>query len=100
MVGLELTVGEVDIFVGRNYVLSVRNRCEHGFTTSGRAASASPSFSHGAGFVFYALMDAVVDRYFPCSTRSRWSWSASRNGSSRAAPRAPTSRRSTGSSRS
>ncbi len=33
---------------------------------SGRAASASRSFlKHGAGFVFYALIDAVVDRYFP-----------------------------------
>ena len=26
------TVGEVDVFVGRNYVVSVRNRSEHGFT--------------------------------------------------------------------
>ena len=28
----ELKVGEVDIFVGRNYVLSVRSRSERGFT--------------------------------------------------------------------
>ena len=66
MVGLELTVGEVDIFVGRNYVLSVRNRCEHGFTNVRARCEREPELlSHGAGFVFYALMDAVVDRYFP-----------------------------------
>src|SRR5262245_37593621 len=29
--GQELLVGEVDIFVGRNYVLSVRHRTEQGF---------------------------------------------------------------------
>jgi len=66
MVGLELTVGEVDIFVGRNYVLSVRNRCEHGFANVRARCEREPELlSHGAGFVFYALMDAVVDRYFP-----------------------------------
>jgi magnesium transporter len=66
MVGLELTVGEVDIFVGRNYVLSVRNRCELGFTNVRARCEREPELlSHGAGFVFYALMDAVVDRYFP-----------------------------------
>src|SRR6185369_12681981 len=66
MAGLELPVGEVDIFVGRNYVLSVRNRCEHGFTNVRARCEREPELlSHGAGFVFYALMDAVVDRYFP-----------------------------------
>ena len=66
MAGLELTVGEVDIFVGRNYVLSVRNRSEHGFANVRARCEREPELlSHGAGFVFYALMDAVVDRYFP-----------------------------------
>ncbi len=31
MVGAELSVGEVDVFVGRNYVLSVRSRTQQGF---------------------------------------------------------------------
>ena len=63
----ELDVGEVDIFVGRNYVLSVRNRTRARIRRRARALpSASRSCcSHGAGFVLYALMDAVVDRYFP-----------------------------------
>lgn len=44
----ELDIGEVAMFVGQNFVLSVRNNSQQ-----------------GAGFVLYAPMDAVVDRYFP-----------------------------------
>jgi len=62
----ELNVGEVDVFVGRNFVLSVRNRSHQGFLGVRARAEAEPHLlSHGSGFVFYALMDAVVDRYFP-----------------------------------
>jgi magnesium transporter len=62
----ELNVGEVDIFVGRNFVLSVRNNTEQGFTAVRERAEREPELlDHGAGFVFYALIDAVVDRYAP-----------------------------------
>jgi magnesium transporter len=62
----ELTVGEVDIFVGQDYVLSVRNRSEHGFLGVRARAEREPHLlKHGPSFVLYALMDAVVDRYFP-----------------------------------
>ena len=62
----ELQVGEVDIFVGTNFVLSVRNRSTHHFLgVRERCESEAHLLAHGAGFVFYALMDAVVDRYFP-----------------------------------
>lgn len=62
----ELNVGEVDVFVGRNFVLSVRNRSQQGFLGVRARAEAEPHLlRHGSGFVFYALMDAVVDRYFP-----------------------------------
>ena len=54
-------------------------------------ARAASCCSHGAGFVLYALMDAVVDRYFPISTRSRPSSRTSRRRSSSAARRAGTS---------
>ena len=43
--GSDLRVGEVDIFVGPNYVLSVRNRSERGSPTCARAASGSRSCS-------------------------------------------------------
>jgi magnesium transporter len=62
----ELRVGEINIFVGRNYVLSVRQRTEHGFTEVRARAEREPELlRHGSGYVLYALMDAVVDRYVP-----------------------------------
>ena len=64
--GDEWTVGEVAVFVGRNFVLSVRNRSRQDFLgVRGRCEREPELLRHGAGFVFYALMDAVVDRYFP-----------------------------------
>ncbi len=66
VVGEELKIGEVDIFVGRNYVLSVRNNAEPGFIGVRARCEREPELlKHGAGFVLYALIDAVVDRYFP-----------------------------------
>jgi magnesium transporter len=61
-----LKVGELDIFVGRNYVLSVRTGAEKGFQEVRARSEREPALlSHGASFVLYALMDAAVDRYFP-----------------------------------
>ena len=62
----EINVGEIDIFVGKNYILSIRQRTQHGFgEVRARAESEPELLKHGAGFVFYALMDNIVDRYFP-----------------------------------
>ena len=64
--GDELKVGEMDVFVGRNYVLSVRNHTERGFTEVRARCEREPELlRHGSGYVLYALMDAVVDRYAP-----------------------------------
>ncbi|MDR2336302.1 MAG: magnesium/cobalt transporter CorA [Burkholderiaceae bacterium] len=62
----QFNLGEVDVFVGQNYVLSVRNRSKQGFLGVRDRCEREPELlRHGAGFVLYALMDAVVDRYFP-----------------------------------
>jgi magnesium transporter len=62
----DLTVGEVDIFAGPNYILSVRSGVEKGFDDVRARCEAEPELlSHGSCYVLYALMDAVVDRYFP-----------------------------------
>lgn len=62
----ELRVGEVDVFVGRNYILSVRSGVEKGFRDVRTRCEREPELlRRGPGFVLYALMDAVVDRYFP-----------------------------------
>ena len=61
-----LQVGEVAVFVGPNFVLSSRSRSTQGFLGVRERAEREPQMlRHGASFVFYALMDAVVDRYFP-----------------------------------
>jgi magnesium transporter len=66
----ELHLGEVDIFVGLNYILSVRNRSRQGFLGVRERAEREPELLRlGSGFVLYALMDAVVDRYFPIIDR-------------------------------
>jgi len=62
----ELRVGEVDIFVGRNFILSVRSGVEKGFRDVRARCEKEPELlRRGPGYVLYALMDAVVDRYFP-----------------------------------
>ena len=62
----ELKVGEVDVFVGSNYVLTVRHRTQLGFAAVRARTEREPELlQHGAGFVFYALIDNVVDRYLP-----------------------------------
>ena len=64
--GDQLHVGELSIFVGKNYVLSVRNRAQQGFASVRTRSEHEPHLlKHGAAFVFYALIDTVVDRYFP-----------------------------------
>jgi magnesium transporter len=64
--GDELNVGELSIFAGPNYVLSVRNHTEQGFTNVRYRTEREPHLLKlGSGFVMYALIDAVVDRYFP-----------------------------------
>jgi magnesium transporter len=65
-VGEEMRMGEMAIFVGLNYVLSVRQHSERGFADVRARAEREPGLlRNGAGYVLYALMDAVVDRYFP-----------------------------------
>lgn len=62
----ELRMGEVDVFVGPHYVVSVRNRSEQGFLGVRARAEREPQLlRQGSAFVAYALLDAVVDRYFP-----------------------------------
>lgn len=64
--GNELIKGEAAIFVGRNYVLSVRSRAQRGFADVRARSEREPHLlRYGPPYVLYALMDAIVDRYFP-----------------------------------
>ncbi len=66
MHGPELRVAEIDLFAGPNFILSIRQGTEQGFSAVRARTEREPELlRHGSGFVFYALIDAVVDRYFP-----------------------------------
>ena len=66
MVGGELNVGEVNVFVGRNYILSIRSRTQQGLLGVRARSEREPELLRlGAGYVLYAIADSVVNRYFP-----------------------------------
>src|SRR5678816_4063721 len=53
--GDEVTSGEVNIFAGRNYVLSVRNRTTRGFADVRARCEHEPELlRHGSGYGLYA----------------------------------------------
>ncbi len=59
-------VGELAIFAGRNYVVTVRSRAQKGLAEVRARCEREPKLlRQGPGFVLYAIIDAVVDRYFP-----------------------------------
>jgi magnesium transporter len=62
----DFLTGEVAVFAGRNFILSVRRGSRQGFANVRARTEREPEhLSQGAGFVLYALMDEIVDRYFP-----------------------------------
>jgi magnesium transporter len=62
----DLAVSEVDIFAGPNYILSLRPAALPGFADVRARCEREPDLlRRGSGFVLYAIMDAIVDRYFP-----------------------------------
>jgi magnesium transporter len=64
--GEEFLVGELAVFAGRNFVLSVRNLAQKGLQDVRARCEREPELlRQGPGYILYALMDAVVDRYFP-----------------------------------
>ncbi len=66
MIDDKLSVGELHVFAGKNFVLSIRNGAHQPFSGVRERCERHPRMlALGSGFVFYALMDAVVDRYFP-----------------------------------
>lgn len=59
-------LGETHIFVGPQYVVTVRHGASLSYAeVRARAESTPQLLRKGPGFVLYALMDFVVDHYFP-----------------------------------
>jgi magnesium transporter len=65
-VNSEVEWGDVNLFVGEKFVLSIRKNLDKGFVDVRERCEREPHLLKiGAGFVFYAIIDNVVDRYFP-----------------------------------
>ena len=62
----KLEVGELDIFLEKDYVLAIRNRSRTDLAEVRARCEREPELLKlGPAFVFYALIDEVVDRYLP-----------------------------------
>jgi magnesium transporter len=58
--------GETHVFVGRRYVVTVRHGSQRSHAALRARCEAAPALlAKGPGFVLYALMDFLVDQYFP-----------------------------------
>ncbi|HKO82204.1 MAG TPA: magnesium/cobalt transporter CorA [Chitinophagaceae bacterium] len=58
--------GETHFFVGVNFIVTVRHGSSVAYTEVRSRCEAMPDLlSKGQGFVLYAIMDFIVDRYFP-----------------------------------
>jgi magnesium transporter len=59
-------LGETHFFVGSNFIVSVRHGSSIGYVdVRARCESAPHLLRKGPGFALYAVMDAIVDQYFP-----------------------------------
>ena len=64
--GTRIDFGESHFFVGRNYFVSVRHGASLSYAeVRARCESTPELLGKGPGFVLHAIMDFVVDRYFP-----------------------------------
>jgi magnesium transporter len=61
----EISVGEIDVFIDRDFILSFRSGSNQDFLGVRQRCETEPELlRHGPGYVFYAMLDHVVDRYF------------------------------------
>lgn len=62
----ELLFGETHIFVGPRYVVTVRHGASSAYTDVRTRCEFSPELlGKGPGFILYAVLDFVMDQYFP-----------------------------------
>jgi magnesium transporter len=61
-----LEIGETHLFVGARYLVSIRHGSSVSYAAVRARAETNPSLlAQGPAFVLYALMDFIVDNYFP-----------------------------------
>jgi magnesium transporter len=70
LAGTGISFGQVLVFIGPNYVLSVRLQTQQGFASVRARSEREPELMRfGPGYVLYAILDNIVDRYFPVLER-------------------------------
>ena len=58
--------GETHFFVGENFIISIRHGSSLAYTEVRNKCEMAPDLlQKGPGFALYALMDSIVDQYFP-----------------------------------
>ena len=61
-----IELGETHLFVGPRYVVSIRHGDTPGYAAVRTHCESTPALlAKGPGFVLYAVMDFIVDHYFP-----------------------------------
>lgn len=61
-----IEMGETHFFVGRNFLITLRHGSSKNYSdVRARCESVPRLLKKGPGFALYAVMDAIVDQYFP-----------------------------------
>jgi magnesium transporter len=61
-----IAFGETHLFVGRGYVVSIRHGASKSYAEVRQRCEAAPaSLSEGEDYIVYAILDFIVDNYFP-----------------------------------
>jgi magnesium transporter len=58
-------LGETHFFVGHNFIVTVRHGSSIAYVDVRSRCESTPHLLRGPAFALYALMDAIVDQYFP-----------------------------------
>lgn len=62
----KVEVGETHLFLGRNYLVSVRHGASLSYAPARRACESAPELlALGPSYALYAVLDFIVDNYFP-----------------------------------
>lgn len=62
----QIEMGETHFFVGSNFLITLRHGSSKNYADVRSRCESNPKLlKQGAGFALYAVMDAIVDQYFP-----------------------------------
>src|SRR5439155_25931863 len=62
----QIDFGETHFFVGKNFIVSIRHGSSRAYSDVRTRCESTPQLLRkGPGFALYAVIDAIVDCYFP-----------------------------------